>query len=90
VGRTIVVLVLCPEAEDLQIDYDLTVRHIFQYFNVLTEMTTTSCANLVYTHTSNMLNNHNLLNETNLTIMLEQLVYITININMIIRKRKST
>ena len=67
-GRAVAVLVFCPEAEDLlHIDYGLTVQHIFQCFNVLSE--TTSCANVVYTHNSNTPYNHNLLNET----MLEQL-----------------
>jgi len=52
VGRVVAILVFCPEAEDLlQIDYGPTARHIYI---VLTETTTTSCANLVYTHNSNM------------------------------------
>ena len=71
VGRAVAVLLFCLEAEDLllQIDYGPTVRHIFQCFIVLTEATTTSCTNVVYTHNSNTPYNHSLLNET----MLEQL-----------------
>ena len=69
-GRVVVVLVFCPEAEDLlQIDYDPTVRHIFQCFIVFIEATTTFCSNVVYMHNSNMPSNYNLLDEA----MLEQL-----------------
>jgi len=60
------ILVFCPEAEDLLlIDYTTRIPMFF----VLTEMTTTFCANVVYTHNLNMPSNHNLLNET----MLEKL-----------------